>query len=237
MKLSAPLYRLKREAKQLGRAQNIPLHQALDIVARREGMRSWSMLSARHKAMGHAARLMAQLEPGDLLLLAARPGQGKTTLGLELALHAMRRSLQAAFFTLECTEAQVLRLLQDAGADPQDVSNALLFDNSDDICADYSIEQLMDVAPGALVVIDYLQQLDLKRAHPPLQQQVQRLKRFAEKRGLILVFISQVERAFELKADSLPGLADVRLPNPLDLTLFTKACFLGDGEIELSAVA
>ena len=31
MKMSAPIYHLKRKAKQLSRAGDIPLHQALDI--------------------------------------------------------------------------------------------------------------------------------------------------------------------------------------------------------------
>ena len=33
MKLSAPLYHLKRKAKLLSRAENIPLHEALDGIA------------------------------------------------------------------------------------------------------------------------------------------------------------------------------------------------------------
>ena len=36
MKLSAPLYHLKRKAKLLSRAENIPLHEALDRIARQE---------------------------------------------------------------------------------------------------------------------------------------------------------------------------------------------------------
>ncbi len=36
---------------------------------------------------------------------------------------------------------------------------------------------------------------------------------------------------------ALPELKDVRLPNPIDLTLFTKACFLNDGEVRFQQVA
>lgn len=234
MRLSAPLYRLKREAKVLSRTQNVPLHVALDAIASREGMGRWSLLSAKHKAQGPAVRLLGQLVPGDLLLLAARPGQGKTALALELALHAMRQNRHAAFFTLEYTAAETLQLFRDLGEVGDKFTNQFQFDNSEDICADYIIAQLADAAPETLVVIDYLQQLDLKRAHAPLEQQIRQLKKMARQRGLMFVFISQVARDFELKADTLPGLADVRLPNPLDLTLFNKACFLGEGDMELS---
>ena len=37
MKLSAPVYRLKRRAKVLAREERIPLHEALDRVAMDEG--------------------------------------------------------------------------------------------------------------------------------------------------------------------------------------------------------
>jgi hypothetical protein len=54
MKLSAPLYHLKRKAKLLSRAENIPLHEALDRVARQEGFRAWGLARGPHD--GHRAR-------------------------------------------------------------------------------------------------------------------------------------------------------------------------------------
>ena len=50
MKLSAPLYHLKRKAKLLSRAENIPLHEALDRVARQQGFSAWSLLAAKATA-------------------------------------------------------------------------------------------------------------------------------------------------------------------------------------------
>ena len=47
MKLSAPVYRLKRNARLLSRQKKIPLIQALDEIARQEGCESWSLLAAR----------------------------------------------------------------------------------------------------------------------------------------------------------------------------------------------
>ncbi len=95
MKLSAPVYRLKRNAGLLSRNKHIPLHQALDRVARQEGYESWSLLAAKLSAETPAARLFIQLAPGDLLLIGARPGHGKTLLSLELALEAISREARA----------------------------------------------------------------------------------------------------------------------------------------------
>ena len=47
MKLSAPIYQLKRRAKLLSRTDTIPLHQALDRIAQEEGFTAWSLLASR----------------------------------------------------------------------------------------------------------------------------------------------------------------------------------------------
>ena len=237
MKLSAPLYRLKRDARIIARTHKIPLHEALDRIARREGFRRWDLLSAECVGSSPAGRLFEQLRPGELLLLAARPGEGKTTLSLELLMLAIQRGLPAFFFTLEYTTAETLRLLSGSAVDLPGDGRRLTVDNSDDISAGYIERQLAEVAAGAVVVVDYLQLLDQKRTHPPLMEQIRALRTFAQRRGLMLIFISQIDRRFETATRSIPTLADVRLPNPLDLGLFDKACFLSEGQLEISAVA
>lgn len=52
MSLSAPIYVLKRRAKQLSREAGIPLNQALDRIARDEGFQTWSLLIARGQSTG-----------------------------------------------------------------------------------------------------------------------------------------------------------------------------------------
>jgi hypothetical protein len=50
------------------------------------------------------------------------------------------------------------------------------------------------------------------------------------------VFVSQIHRSYDATINSIPTLHDVRLPNPLDLALFDKACFLQDGELKLAVI-
>jgi len=45
MRLSVPIYQLKRRAKILARDEKIALHEALDRIAREEGFPSWGLLS------------------------------------------------------------------------------------------------------------------------------------------------------------------------------------------------
>ena len=87
------------------------------------------------------------------------------------------------------------------------------------------------------MVVDYLQLLDQKREKPELAVQVSALRSFASKAGLVIVLISQIDRSYSPSEKALPDIADVRLPNPLDLTLFTKTCFLNDGEVRFEEVA
>jgi len=235
MKLSAPIYALKRRAKALALKDNIPLHTALDRVAAEEGFAAWSLLSAKAAALSPAARLYARLSPGDLVLLGARPGQGKTLMGLELAVEAMKTGHRASFFTLEYTAQDIEGRFRAIGAEGSDYASLFTFDDSDDINADYIVARLQDASSSTLTVIDYLQLLDQKRANPELSEQMRTLHSFARERGIVFVLLSQIDRRFDPAAKPVPDLADVRLPNRLDLSLFSKTCFLNDGKIQFAA--
>ncbi|GAB5470508.1 MAG: DNA helicase [Rhodospirillales bacterium] len=236
MRLTAPLYRLKRRAKTLARERSLPLHRALDQVAESQGFKSWSLLAAKASARSPARRLFAQLSAGDLVLLAARPGHGKTALGLELTREAILAGRRGLFFTLEYSDRDVLAQIRTLGGDVTAFAAKLEVDSSDAIQADYVMDRLAAAPRGTLAVIDYLQLLDQRRETPDLMTQVTALKRFAQDRGAIFLFISQIDRAYDSGQRPCPGLEDVRLPNPLDLGLFDKACFLQNGEIKVQHV-
>ena len=237
MKLSAPLYHLKRKAKLLSRAEKIPLHEALNRIAEREGFSGWSLLAAKMTATAPAGKLFARLAPGDLVLVGARPGHGKTLMSLELAVEAMKSGSRGVFFTLEYTEKEMLERFRAIGVERDNFAGLFEFDSSDDISADYIIKRLAAAPRATLVVVDYLQLLDQKRENPELMVQVRALRSFARDRGLIFVFISQIDRAYDPLKKPCPGLEDVRLPNPLDLSLFTKTCFLNNGEVQFRAAS
>ena len=86
-------------------------------------------------------------------------------------------------------------------------------------------------------MIDYLQLLDQKRNNPSLEEQLHALKEYAAKSGAIIVLLSQIDRTFDLSETSLPNIKDIRLPNPVDLSLFDKRCFLHNGQIQLDVAA
>ncbi len=237
MKLSAPIYHLKRRARALSREETIPLNKALDRIARQEGFNSWSLLAASAAATMPCCELLARLQPGDLVLLGARRGHGKTLMGLKLIVEALKLGRQGVFFTFECSEAEIVSHFKTIGGDFAIFSDLFQFDNSDAINADYIMDRLASAQPGTVVVIDYLQLLDQKRSNPELMVQVRALRAFAHDQGMIIVFISQIDRSYDAAAKPCPDLGDVRLPNPLDLSLFDKSCFLNDGRVRIEAVS
>lgn len=236
MRLSAPIYQLKRRARLMARTNKIALHDALDRVAREEGFERWSLLSSRASAIS-APSLLPQLVNGDLLLLGARAGQGKTRLALKLLLDAIREGRRALFFTLEYTDRQARELAHALDRAEAPAADRLEIVTSDDIDANLIVHHLADSPKGTVAVIDYLQILDQDRRKPALAEQMDILKRFAMDAGVVLGFISQVDRAFESRPGAMPGIDDIRLPNPIARNTFSKACFLHEGDFRLAPVS
>ena len=237
MRLSAPIYQLKRRARLLAREEKIPLHEALDRIAREEGFSGWSLLSARLAVNSPSKAVLSRLADGDLLLLGARPGHGKTLLGLQLLLDAAREGRRVVFFTLEYTERETKDHIRSLDGGAHDLVDKLEVVTSDDIGADVVIQHLSGSPRGTVAIIDYLQILDQQRSKPALSDQMRALRDFAYRTGVILGFIAQIDRSFDPESKPVPDSRDIRLPNPIDLGVFSKACFLHNGEVRLQNVA
>jgi replicative DNA helicase len=237
MKLSAPIYQLKRRAKLLARDEKIPLHTALDRIARDEGFAGWSLLSTRVATCATASEMLSQLSDGDMLVLGARPGHGKTLLGIRLLLDAIRDGRKGVFFTLEYNEQETRERIRSLEGETSDLGNALEIVTSDEICADNIVRYLADAPRGTVAVIDYLQILDQRRDKPELSAQIVALQKFARQTSVILAFISQIDRTYDPESKPLPDMQDIRLPNKVDVGLFSKACFPHEGKARFQAIA
>ncbi|SFS57635.1 DnaB-like helicase C terminal domain-containing protein [Sulfitobacter marinus] len=237
MRLSSPIYTLKREAKLLTRSTEIKLHQALDQIAKREGFQDWGHLASSYAKNTPSKAVLQQLDAGDMALIAARPGHGKTLLGLELVAMAEKSNRTGYFFTLSDTVLDIRNRLDKLGIDPDQFDQTVTIDTSDDICADHIISRIDNTAKPALILVDYLQLLDQKRSNPPLEVQIRKLKAFAVAQRASVILLSQIDRRFDLSVNGMPGMDDIRLPNNVDLSLFSKRCFLHDGKIQIEQTA
>lgn len=235
MKLSAPVYVLKSQAKALKKAQGFSFSQALNEVARQEGFATWSLLMSKSERIvpTNYSEVLDFLNEGDLMLVAARPRVGKTVFAYGLLAQAEEKKRpKGHLFTLVESEHDARKRF--------DSKDLCWIDCSDDINADYIIAATRSrVKPGSLIVVDYLQMLDEKRTNAPLQAQISSLQAFAKSSGCIIVFLCQLDRQVGERLDQRPTIADVRLPNPLDLKIFNKILFLyrESPEAELAEVS
>lgn len=179
-------------------------------------------------------------QPGDLIIIAARPSMGKTSLALNIAVHAAKQSNGVGVFSLEMAAEQLtLRLLStESGIDHQKIRNATISSEEwielTHVAAELGDMKLfIDDAPGltimelrakarklkashniSMLVIDYLQLLHSGRQHESRHLEVSEISRFlkalAKELQIPIIALSQLSRAVESRTDKRPMLSDLR---------------------------
>lgn len=183
-------------------------------------------------------RTITGLNRSDLLILAARPGMGKTSFALNIARHVgIKEKKRIAFFSLEMTNEQLVsRLLSTEGLiEGKKLRTGKLSGDewtrlveAGDILA--KTEIYIDDTPGItvpaikaklrrlknvdLVVIDYLQQMSSARRIDNKVQEVSEITRtlkiLAKEINVPLITLSQLSRASEQRAEHRPQISDLR---------------------------
>jgi len=180
------------------------------------------------------------LHPGELIILAARPGMGKTTLALNLA-RFVSSSLQTAFFSMEMPYEQLggKILSTEVGIGSQDLRTGrignrvqalkqaciefenlqlTIFDNSA-VTLGYMRSKLhqleaMTGKPTGLIVLDYLQLMGGDSKTENRVQEVSKLSRglkiLARDFNCPVIALSQLNRSVEQRTDKRPLLSDLR---------------------------
>jgi replicative DNA helicase len=141
--------------------------------------------------------LLGGFQPSDLIILAARPSVGKTSLALNIAQHAsVREGKKVAVFSLEMSREQLaLRLLSaESGINPRPLQSGFVDET------DWSkIAQVMNDMHGAPMWIDDSPALTVME----LRTKARRLE--AEQRGLDLVIVDYLQL--------MQGTSQAREPN------------------------
>lgn len=178
------------------------------------------------------------LNKSDLIIIAARPGMGKTSFALNIATNVARHSNKdVAVFSLEMSKEQLAtRMLStEALVDSNKLRSGFLSDNdwvrlassADVLCrmpiylddtAGTNVPQLKAklrrVKNLGLVVIDYLQLLGstIKSENMVLRVQeiTRNLKILAKELDVPVILLSQLSRGVESRPDKRPLLSDLR---------------------------
>lgn len=178
------------------------------------------------------------LNKSDLILLAARPGMGKTSFALNIARSvAVTQKKKVAFFSLEMSKEQLAsRLLSTEGLiESQKIKTGkmsedewsrliqagdvlagaeLYLDDTPSITVPAMKAKLRRLKGVQLVVIDYLQlMMSGKRIENRVQEVseiTRNLKILAKELDVPVITLSQLSRASEQRADHRPQLSDMR---------------------------
>ncbi len=178
------------------------------------------------------------LNRSDLIILAARPGVGKTSLGLNIARHAaVTAGRRVAFFSLEMGREQLASRLLSCEAVVEgtklrsgDLSEGdwvklveagdilskaeLYFDDSPGITVPEMKAKVRRLGKVDLVIVDYLQLMSSARRIDNRVQEIteitRSLKIMAKELNLPVVAMSQLRRPTERTKDHRPGLSELR---------------------------
>jgi len=184
--------------------------------------------------------MLTGFHPAELIIIAARPGMGKTAIALNIMNNvALKEKKAVLFFSLEmpstqlgmrmlCIEAMVdSQLVRTGHVGTEDLNK--LFKASDKLSKsqifldDSPSMNIMEIraksrrmaqkAPLGLIIVDYLQLITSRLKadrHLQVAEISRMLKQLARELGVPVIALSQLSRAVESRADQRPTLSDLR---------------------------
>ena len=181
--------------------------------------------------------VLVGMNSGDLVLIGARPGMGKTALAMNIAMNAASRKKTVAFFQLEMTKEQIVSRLLSSEAfvdnfklrvgnlndeEWDKITEAAARITECDIYLDDTASititgikaKLRRLKNLDLVVIDYLQLMQTERGNGNRVQEVSEISRnlkiMAKELGVPVIMCSQLNRGPESRDNKRPMLSDLR---------------------------
>lgn len=189
-------------------------------------------------------RVLGGLQPSDLIILAARPGMGKSSLALGIADNAAKRGKNVVIFSLEMSKEQFAQRLTAMRTSidshrirlkkVHDEEWSRILDEVNDLSqreihiddtAAQSVDALRREArrlhmrkPLDLVVIDYMQLMSGKgdKREQEIAYISRSLKAMAKELNVPVLALSQLNRGVESRADKRPMLSDLRESGSLE---------------------
>jgi replicative DNA helicase len=206
--------------------------EELDAISRRDG----EMIGVP-TGFSELDQLTHGLQPGQMVVVAARPAVGKSTIGLDAAI---RHGKSAVIFSLEMSRNEItMRLLSAEASVPLHVMRSGIRQDSDWQKIARAMSKVSDAplfiddSPNMsmmeirakcrrlkqrhdlkLVIVDYLQLMSSGRRVESRQQEVaefsRSMKLLAKELEVPVVAISQLNRGSEQRTDKRPQMSDLR---------------------------
>ena len=185
-------------------------------------------------------KLLSGLHPSDLVIVAARPGMGKTAFALNIAEQTAERDKSVLIFSLEMSNEQLGQrmLAMHSRVEMEKIKKGQIEEDDWDRIGETNdsfanMKIAIDDTPGIsileiknkcrrlkaekgldLIIIDYLQLMSLRGRVENRQQEISTLSRsiklLAKEMGCAVMLLSQLSRAPEQRTDHRPLLSDLR---------------------------
>ncbi len=199
-----------------------------------------SDLSGISTGFGKLDEMTSGLQNGDLIIIAGRPGMGKTSFALNIAQYAsLDAAKNVAFFSLEMSRKQlVFRLVSSIGKIDSYLIRTGRFKNDQWTTITDALDRLsaaklyIDDTPSTatmqiaakcrkaklqhgldLIIIDYLQLIKMRekeRKDLEISETTRSLKIMAKELNVPVILISQLNRAPEARDNKRPRASDLR---------------------------
>jgi replicative DNA helicase len=181
-------------------------------------------------------KFIGGLRPGTLIVLAGRPGMGKTTLAIDIMQNLTQQKIPVLLFSLEMTIESIIEKIisKQINVSINDIHSGKF--NVDQVANELiklaqlpgyytdSVNTLSGILAHAKIsalnginvfIIDYLQQISTplyksENISYQIGRICQRLKNFAVKYNSIVILLSQLSRKVEMREDKRPLLSDLR---------------------------
>lgn len=174
---------------------------------------------------------------GNLIILAARPGMGKTTLALNTCWNIAKQNKRSLFFSLEMEDKEVVRKImsQELRVTNEDLDNGNVFNKNNNVLSiqdvvknkQFYIDQtpaltlaemgararkLSMEKPLDFIAVDYIQLINEKALSrtEEIRKISGGLKALAKELGCPILALSQLNRSVETRIDKRPLLSDLR---------------------------
>lgn len=194
--------------------------------------------------------LTSGFEPGNLILVGARPGMGKSSFMLSIALNMARKGKRVVVFSLEMSKKQILHRIfsLSSGVPLKNIRMGMItkedfpkiveaglelrrlpaqFDFSP-ARTTLEIRSIAQLKQADIIFIDYLQLITPPKQYSSRQEEVaaisRSLKLIAKDLNIPVVALVQLSRQTEHRSDKRPTLADIResgqIEQDADIVLF-----------------